>query len=172
MANDPWALGLAIFTFGLSSANWTGWEVSSEPIIYEGAGDHNWNHPADAAAGAHSQQVGADGGDFVGGLVQRLNVEAGRSYQITTSMKYRTFRPGSRVTYRVGIDSTGQTTNGRAGSIFWGNELIGTQFRETEVWTASSELFTATGGTVSIWIEATSPSLEPFRISVDEVSVE
>ena len=47
----------------------------------------------------------------------------------------------------------------------WSNELIGTESRETDVWTASSELFTASGGSVSIWIEATSPNLEPFRIS-------
>ena len=45
---DPWSMGMAIYLMGSHSPQWDGWDVANEPTIYEGCGDYNLDHPADA----------------------------------------------------------------------------------------------------------------------------
>jgi hypothetical protein len=167
---DPWSVGTAIFLFGSSSAEFEGRETANEPVIYEGAGDHNLGHPADAKAGLFSQQFGTDGGAFAGGLVQVVAVDAGAAYELRSSMKYETRRPRSPASFRMGYDPTGQTTDGAAGTIVWSNDLVAVEARETDVWYDQTLRFTASGGRVSIWLAGSArDGTSPFRISLDEV---
>ncbi len=170
---DPWAVGMAIFLFGSSSAEFEGRETANEPVIYEGAGDHNWNHPADAKAGIWSQQFGSDGGEFTGGVVQRVFVEPGVEYRFTSSMKYETRLPGSLISFRVGYDLTGQTIDGTADSIVWSSDLVETGSRETDIWYSQTLRLTASGSELSIWFSGSQRAGDfPFRISLDEVRLE
>jgi hypothetical protein len=164
---------MAIFLFGSSSAEFEGRETANEPVIYEGAGDHNWNHPADAKAGVAAQQFGANENLFEGGVAQRIPVEPGVEYRLTSRMKYETKRPRSLVSFRVGYDPTGQTMNGNASSIVWTSDLIEAESRETDMWYEESLRFTVPTNAVSIWFAGSQRADSvPFRITIDEVALE
>jgi PKD repeat protein len=170
---DPWAVGMAIFLFGSSSAEFAGRETANEPVIYEGSGDHNLENPADAKTGLFSQQFGTDGGEFEGGLVQRVSVRAGVRYRLASATKYETRLPRSRPSFWVGYDLTGQTSDSTASSIVWSPELITAEERETDIWYAHGLEVTASGPQVSIWFRASpDPDAGGFRVFVDEVKLE
>ena len=170
---DPWAVGMAIFLFGSSSAEFAGRETANEPVIYEASGDHNLNNPADAKTGLFSQQFGTDGGEFEGGLVQRVSVRAGVRYRLASATKYETRLPRSRPSFWVGYDLTGQTSDSAASSIVWSPELITAEERETDIWYAHGLEVTASGPQVSIWFRASpDPDAGGFRVFVDEVKLE
>jgi len=170
---DPWAVGMAIFLFGSSSAEFAGRETANEPVIYEASGDHNLENPADAKTGLFSQQFGTDGGEFEGGLVQPVSVHAGLRYRLASAMKYETRLPRSRPSFWVGYDLTGQTSDSAARSIVWSSELIAAEERETDLWYAQELEVTASGPRVSIWFRASpDPDAGGFRVFVDEVKLE
>ena len=170
---DPWSVGIAIYLFGSSSAKFEGREMANEPVIYEGGGDHNWNHPADAKAGIRSQQFGTDAGAFEGGIVQRVQVEPGAEYRLAGTMKYETRLPRSSIAFWVGYDLTGQLNDAAAGTIAWTTDLIAGESRETDIWYTQTLQFTATGDSVSIWFAGSQREGDyPFRISLDEVGLE
>ncbi len=169
-ATDPWAVGIAIFLFGSSSAQFEGRETANEPVIYEAAGDHNWSHPADARGGVASQQFGSEASGFAGGLVQRLAVEADVEHLFTTSLKFETRQPGSDVVLRMGYDPSGQTADGNAGTIEWSDDLVSAERRESDVWYASSLRFVPDGPQASIWVSVSSH--KPVRVSLDDVKLE
>ena len=169
---DPWSVGMTLFLIGASSAQWEGWEVANEPIIYQGAGDHNWSNPADAKSGVSSQQFGAQGA-FRGGIVQVVNLQAGATYEITTSMKYETYGPRRKVAYRVGYDPSGQATDPDAPILVWSDDLVAAEKRETDMWYTGRHRFTATASQASIWIAAAQDDgYDPFRVSVDDLKIE
>jgi PKD repeat protein len=168
---DPWAVGMAIFLLGSSSPRWDGWEVSNEPVIYQGAGDDNFNRPADAKAGLFAQQFGGNASELTGGILQAIDVEPGARYRLSLEAKHETYGPNARVGFRVGYDLTGQTANARAPSVVWSDDLIALEARETDIWYGYSRSFTASGSRASIWIEGAGPGYPRFRISVDEVKV-
>jgi hypothetical protein len=164
---------MAIFLFGSSSAEFAGRETANEPVIYEGSGDHNLENPADAKTGLFSQQFGTDGGEFEGGLVQRVSVRAGVRYRLASATKYETRLPRSRPSFWVGYDLTGQTSDSTASSIVWSPELITAEERETDIWYAHGLEVTASGPQVSIWFRASpDPDAGGFRVFVDEVKLE
>jgi hypothetical protein len=169
-ATDPWAVGIAIFLFGSSSAQFAGRETANEPVIYEGAGDHNWNHPADAREGVFSQQFGSEAAGFTGGVVQRLAVEAGAEHVLTASLKFETRQPATDVVLRMGYDPTGQTADGNAGTIVWSGDLVGGEGRESDIWYTSSLRFVPGGPQASIWVSVSND--KPVRVSLDDVKVE
>lgn len=170
---DPWAVGMAIFLIGSSSPKWDGREIKNEPVVYEGAGAHNWNHPADARGGVFSQQFGAGGELFRGGVVQRVSVDPGSTYQLASSIKLEAPRPRSSISIRVGYDLTGQLESGDAPTITWSTELVDAQSRETDIWYEHALTLTSRGDAVSIWFEGSQRAgADPFRISLDEVKLE
>ena len=169
--NDPWAVGMMIFLVG-GPQNWALWEVGDQPTIYEGAGDWNLAHPADAHEGLYSQQFGENSGGFTGGIRQVVSVNPGHTYRFEHWMKYETYGVPTNVAYQVGYDTTGQTSNPSAGSIVWTSDLIDTQRRETDIWYKHSTTFNAAGSSVSLWFRGSQPSgLKPWRVMVDEVSL-
>jgi PKD repeat protein len=169
-ATDPWAVGIAIFLFGSSSAQFAGRETANEPVIYEGAGDHNWSHPADAREGVFSQQFGSEAAGFTGGVVQRLAVEAGVEHVLTASLKFETRQPATDVVLRMGYDPTGQTADGNGGTIVWSGDLVSGEGRESDIWYTSSLRFVPGGPQASIWVSVAND--KPVRISLDDVKVE
>ncbi len=170
---DPWSVGIAIYLFGSSSAQFAGREMANEPVIYEGCGNYNYNHPADAQAGIRSQQFGTDAGEFSGGIVQRVQVEPGAEYRLTSVMKYETRLPRSSIAFWVGYDVTGQLNDAGSNSIEWTADLIDGESRETDIWYTQTLQFTAVGDSVSIWFAGSQREGDyPFRISVDEVRLE
>ena len=170
--DDPWSAGMCIFLVGSQSAQWDGWEVADEPVIYEGCGDYNADHPADAWEGLHSQQFGENSGGWTGGIRQAASVTAGKQYRLDHWMKYETYGVNTGVSYKVGYDLTGQTANPGAGSIVFSADLIDGEGRETDWWYDHTLLLTATGSQVSIWFEGSQPfGHDSFRIMVDEVSL-
>jgi len=171
-AKDPWSVGMAIYCLGASSAEFEGRETANEPVIYEAAGDHNWDHPADARAGVWSQQFGTGGGSYRGGVVQRVAVEPGHQYRLAASMKLETRRPRSRISFQIGYDPTGQTSDGNAATIVWSDDLIAAGKWETDMWYDQIQWLAATGDSVSVWFAGSQPTGDdPFRISLDEIAV-
>jgi PKD repeat protein len=169
---DPWSVGMCIFLVGSNSAQWDGWEVADQPVIYEGCGDYNLAHPADAWAGLHSQQFGETSGGFTGGVRQVVAVTAGRSYRLDHWMKHETYGVNNALAYHVGYDYTGQTSNPNAPSLTWTGNLLANPRRETDWWYRHTLEFTATGPQVSIWFKGTQPSgRSPWRIMLDEVAL-
>lgn len=169
---DPWSVGMCIFLVGSQSAQWDGWEVANEPTIYEGCGDYNLDHPADAWEGLYSQQFGQTSGGFRGGVRQVIGVSAGTEYRLDHWMKYETYGVNTDVGYRVGYDLTGQSANPDAGTIVWTSDLIDAHARETDWWYEHTRVLTATGPSVSIWFEgAQPPGLDAYRIMIDKVSL-
>ncbi len=168
---DPWSVGMTIFICG-DNGGWAGFETANEPTIYEGCGDYNAAHPADAYAGVYSQQFGETSGGFTGGIRQAVAVTAGHSYQLDHAAKLETYGVNTSVSYRVGYDLTGQTSNPAAGSIVWTGDLIAAEYREKDMWYANTLSFTATGSSVSIWFKGSQASgLHPWRLMVDDVSL-
>ncbi|NLE60810.1 MAG: PEGA domain-containing protein [Planctomycetes bacterium] len=171
--NDPWSVGMAIFVMGSGSTQWDGWECATEPTIYEGCGDYNLSHPADAKEGLYSQQFGETSGGFAGGICQPVAVTSGHQYQLSHWMKCETYGVNTNVSYQVGYDLTGQTASPTAGSIVWTSDLIhASPARETDWWYEHSLMFTASGPQVSIWFKGSQAAgLDAWRIMIDEVSL-
>ncbi len=169
---DPWAVGITLFICG-DNGGWYGWQTADEPTIYQGCGDWNAAHPADAADGLYSQQWGLTSGSFAGGIRQAVAVTASTTYELSHSAKYETSGANTVVSYKVGYDLTGQTSNGNAGTIVWSSDLNASEARNTDMWYDHSTQFTATGSTVSIWFrgERLSGSYS-WRAMVDDVVLE
>jgi hypothetical protein len=169
---DPWQVGCCVYLLG-SNAQWFGWEIATEPTIYNGCGDYNYNHPADAWDGIYSQQFGQTGtGGYTGGIVQALSVTAGKTYRLESTMKYETYGLNTDVAYYMGLDPTGQTNDPNASSIEWSTDLIDLDSRETDWWYTSSIDRLATGSQMSAWFKASQASGRPaFRISLDDVKL-
>ena len=114
-----------------------------------------------------------DAGVFEGGIVQRIQVEPGAEYRLTSTMKYETRLPRSLIGYWIGYDLSGQFNDSGADTIEWTADLIESESRETDIWYTQTLEFTAIGNSVSIWFAGSQREGEyPFRISLDTVSLE
>ena len=170
---DPWSMGMAIFLVGSVSSQWDVWEVVGQPRIYEDCGDYNFNHPADAMDGVFSQQFGESSGGFTGGIVQAASTTASTQYRLDHWMKYETYGVSAALSYNVGYDLTGQTSNPNASTIVWSSDLNFTEARETDWWYFNALSFTATGSTTSIWFRGSQSSgFAPWRVMIDGTFLE
>lgn len=170
---DPWSVGMCIFQFGAGDPTWDARQCMNEPVIYQGCGDYNLNHPADAWQGLYSQQFGENSGGFTGGIRQVVTLAPGKSYKLRHTMKYETYGVNGVPSFCVGYDLSGQTGDPNAATLTWSADLISLENRETDWWYEHSLAFTATGTTASIWFKGSQlPSKSRWRIMVDEVSLD
>lgn len=181
---NKWWCGYTNFVVG-ASCSWGGFEIADHPAIIAAVGAWNANHPADAVDGLYSQVFGSGAthpktvseltarGQFDGGVNQVVSgLTPGHSYLLICWMKweYRGHQPS--MTFHLGLDSTGQTTNGAAGTIDWGDDQVADKASIHEIFTHVWRTFTAGGPTASIWLRARQTVADPsFRVFVDQVEV-
>ena len=184
MNADRWNTGLTIFDVG-GCGVWAKWDITGYGIA-QPVGVWNQAHPADAMDGLYSQMFGAGkvhpmtvaqmtpDGDFNGGInrqVTGLSPEAG--YLVLCWMKYE-FRgqQPDQFEFHIGVDPTGQTSNGNASSIDWDIDQIADKAPVHEIFSHVWRTFTATSTTASIWLRASHPVNNPSIMAyVDLVEV-
>jgi len=171
---DPWFIGTTIFTVG-GCRTWAEWDITGLGIAGP-VGDWNATHPTDATEGLYAQMFGAGkthpmtlsemldhGGQFNGGVNQQVTgLIPGREYLLICWMKYE-FRGAQpdQLKFYLGVDQTGQTTNGNATTLDWGNDQIADKAPVHEIFTHVWRTFIANDSTVSIWLRANHPTQDP-----------
>lgn len=185
MNENRWWCGYANFVAG-GSCTWPAFEILGQGNIVSEVGAWNANNPADAVEGLRSQMFGtgqvhprslselAPANPFVGGINRQVGgLIPGQGYLVSCWVKYE-FR-GQRPTglkFHLGVDSTGQTSNGNAPSIAWGEDQIAERATVHEVFTRVWRTFTAVAPTASIWLRASQTETGPaFMFYVDSVEV-
>ncbi len=185
MNADRWWCGYTNFVVG-ASCSWGGFEIANRPAIIAAVGAWNADHPADAVDGLYAQVFGSGAthpktlsdmtprGQFTGGINQSISgLIPGRRYLASCWLKYE-FRGAqpTQLAFHLGIDPTGQTTNGNAATIDWGADQIADKVRIHEIYARAWRTFTASGGTASLWLRASQAAANPsFRCYVDLVEV-
>lgn len=192
MNADRWWCGYTNFATGIQcNPAWINWDIvnkytSGGRLISQVVGDWNEDHPADSMDGLYSQMFGAGNvhpvtsgqltpaGMFTGGVNQQVNgLVAGEGYLVLCWMKYefRGQQPDA-LEFHLGVDTTGQTANGNAGTIDWGANQIDDKAPVHEIFTHVWRTFTATGPSASVWLRARHPLNNPsFMCYVDLVEV-
>lgn len=185
MNYNNWWCGYTNFVVG-ASCSWTGFEIGDHPNIMNPVSAWNYEHPADAKHGYYSQMFGAGNvhpktageavpaGLFNGGVNQAIGgLINGEAYLLMAWIKYefRGLQP-SQLKFYLGVDPTGQTSDGNAASIDWGVDQVADKANVHEIFTHVWRTFTATGPTASIWLRASHPTNNPsFKFYVDLVEV-
>jgi hypothetical protein len=185
MNANSWWCGYTNFVVG-GSCGWSIFEIAGQGTIIPDVGTWNANNPADAREGLYSQMIGAGkvhprtlseltpAGQFTGGINQVVNgLVPGEGYLIKCWMKYEfRGRQPTQFKFHLGIDSTGQTTNGGADTIDWGADQIADKAKVHEIFTHVWRTFTATSSTASLWLRASQPLTDPsFMVYVDQVEL-
>lgn len=182
---NRWWCGYTNFVVG-GSCGWGGFEIADHPAILAAVQDWNTNHPSDAVDGLYSQVFGSGAvhpktiaeltpdGDFDGGVNRQVSgLVPGESYLFACWMKYafRGAQPAS-LRFLLGVDPTGQTTDGNATTINWGADQIPDKVPVHEIFSHTWRAFTATSATASIWLRASQTVTNPsFRVYVDQVEL-
>ncbi|NLE57245.1 MAG: BACON domain-containing protein [Planctomycetes bacterium] len=190
MNANNWWCGYTNFVVG---AQWSwpdfdlvGQYVTGGLTMSQAVGVWNYNNPADAMDGYHAQIFGAGevhpknlseltpAGNFNGGINRQITgLVSGQSYLLDCWMKYefRGLQP-TQLKFYMGVDDTGQTTNGGATTIDWGVDQIADKVDGHEIFTHVWRTFTATGSTASIWLRSAQTVANPsFKVYVDQVEV-
>ncbi len=185
MNYNNWWCGYTHFVVG-ASCSWVGFEIGDHPAIMNAISAWNYEHPADAKAGYYSQMFGAGNvhpknlteltpaGLFNGGVNQAVSgLISGEAYLLIAWVKYefRGLQP-TQLKFYLGVDPTGQTSNGNAATIDWGIDEVADKAKVHETFTHVWRTFTAAGPTASIWLRANHPTSNPsFKFYVDLVEV-
>ena len=188
---DNWWCGYTNFVVGGQCDAWPEFDIIDQYLVdgrsmAEAIGDWNYEHPADAKDGYYSQMFGAGevhpknlseltpAGLFNGGVNQAVSgLVNGESYLLVAWVKYefRGLQP-TQLKFYLGVDPTGQTSNGNAATIDWGIDQVADKAKVHETFTHVWRTFTATGPTASIWLRANHPTSNPsFKFYVDLVEV-
>lgn len=182
---NRWWCGYTNFVVG-GSCGWGGFEIADKPSIIAAVGAANAAAPADAMDGLYSQMFGAGqvhpktlaeltpAGLFDGGICQRVDgLTTGKTYLLIGWMKYEfRGRQPIQLQFRLGVDSTGQTTDGSAATIDWSEDQIPDKAPIHEIFSHVWRTFTAGGTSASIWLRASHPVSDPsFMVYVDQVEV-
>ncbi len=183
-ANNFWC-GYTNFVCG-ASCSWIDFEIVGQGTIVQDVGQWNYNHPADAKDGYYSQMFGAGNchpktlseltpaGYLNGGVNRQITgLIPGEGYLLICWMKYefRGLQP-AQLKFYLGVDHTGQTANGNAGTIDWGDDQIVDKAPVHETFTHVWRTFTAAGSTASFWLRASHPVSNPsFKFYVDLAEV-
>ncbi len=192
MNADRWWCGYNNFATGIQcNAAWRPWDligqrVGSGELITQNVGAWNADHPADAMDGLYSQMFGAGkvhpktlgeltpAGLFNGGVNQQVTgLSPGAGYLVICWMKYE-FRgqQPAQLAFHLGVDSTGQTANGNAGTLDWGPDQIADKAPIHEIFSHVWRTFTATSSTASIWLRASHPVSDPsVMFYADQIEV-
>jgi hypothetical protein len=192
MNADNWWCGYTNFAVGIQcNGAWVPWDivyryVSGGQLISQFVGDWNEDHPADAKDGLYSQMFGAGkvhpgtvseltpAGLFNGGVNRVVTgLTPGEGYLLLCWMKYefRGIQP-DQLAFYLGVDPTGQTGNGNAGTIDWGDDHVADKAPVHEIYTHVWRTFNATGTSASIWLRASHPVANPSVMCyVDQVEV-
>jgi hypothetical protein len=192
MNADRWWCGYTNFATGVQcNDTWRPWDMIGQRIgdgrlMSQAVGAWNADHPADAMNGLYSQMFGAGevhprttteltpAGLFDGGINQAVNgLIGGEAYLLVAWVKYefRGLQP-TELEFYLGVDPTGQTSNGDAATIEWGIDQVADKAKVHEIFTHVWRTFTATGPTASIWLRASHPMSNPsFKFYVDMVEV-
>jgi hypothetical protein len=173
MNADRWNTGLTIFDVG-GCGVWAEWDITGYGIAQD-VGGWNQANPADTMDGLYSQMFGAGkvhpmtvgeltpDGDFNGGVNRVVaGLTPGESYLLICWMKYE-FRgqQPDQLAFYLGVDATGQTTNGNAPTIDWGNDQIADKAPIHEIFSHVWRTFTAGSSSVSVWLRASHPVSNP-----------
>ncbi|HOW17868.1 MAG TPA: hypothetical protein PLC79_02445 [Phycisphaerae bacterium] len=186
MQFNRWWCGYTNFVVGGACGWGGGFDIAGYPAVISAVGEWNYNHPADAVDGFYSQKFGSGkihpktlpeltaDGDFDGGVCQQVSgLGPGQSYLLSCWMKYafRGMQPTS-LRFYLGVDQTGQTTDGRAATINWGIDQIADKAPIHEIFSHAWRAFTAQNATVSIWLRANQTVTDPsFRVYADQVEL-
>jgi hypothetical protein len=176
---DQWVVGMCIFVTGAWGGQyWQKWDITKYPRkIIEPIRERNQSHPVDAHTGSGSQVIGANGEHVDRAICQEVGTKSGQRYAFTGWFKFEFFdchgKPlGHQATAQVGFDPTGQTTNMKAKSIQWSENLIGRDIIETDLWYESRMEFEATGDRSSLWIRFHHPQKKPsVRLCIDDLTL-
>lgn len=185
MNANRWWCGYTNFVAG-GSCGWAGFEILGEGNIARDVGAWNAANPADAADGLYAQMFGAGkvhprtlgelvpAGQFTGGINRRIaGLTSGEGYLASAWIKYEfRGRQPAQLRFHLGIDSTGQTTNGNAPTIDWGPDQIAERASTHEIYTRVWRTFQAAGPGASLWLKAEHPLADPaFMFYVDGVEI-
>jgi hypothetical protein len=192
MNADRWWCGYNNFAVGIQcNSAWRPWDligkrVANGQLMTEVVGQWNADHPADALDGLYSQMFGAGkvhpktpaeltpAGLFNGGVNQLVSgLTAGREHLLIAWMKYefRGHQP-TQLAFHLGVDPTGQTTNGNAATIDWGTDRIADQAPVHEIFSHVWRTFVPSGTSASIWLRASHPTADPsIMVYVEQVEV-
>ncbi|MBI4578760.1 MAG: hypothetical protein HY718_03605 [Planctomycetes bacterium] len=187
-----WWCGYTNFATGIQcNAAWRPWDMIGQRVgdgrlMSQAVGAWNAEHPADAMDGLYSQMFGAGkvhpkttleltpAGLFNGGVNRVVSgLVPGEAYLLICWMKYefRGMQP-TGLKFHLGVDPTGQTGNGNAGTINWGTDRIADQAPVHEIFSHVWRTFTPTSNSVSIWLRAGHSVNNPsFMVYVDKVEV-
>jgi hypothetical protein len=185
MNANNWWCGYTNFVVG-ASCSWGGFEIGNHPAIMSAVSTWNYNHPCDAKEGYYSQMFGAGNvhpktlaeatpaGLFNGGVNQAVGgLINGEAYLLIAWVKYE-FRgqQPTQLKFHLGVDPTGQTSNGNAATIDWGVDQVAGKAKVHEIFTHVWRTFTAGGPTASIWLRSSQAISNPsFKFYVDQVEV-
>lgn len=174
---DPWMVGACVFVTG-GTGPWQTWDISPYPEIISAIGEHNRANSQDARGGK-AQQFGQRGTSFRGGICQRVNVVAGRRYNVRGDFKFAHKRGASPLappaSFYIGTDPTGQTTDGNAATIRWSIDQIKPRRLNSDVWYRISHTVEATSNVLSVWFAAAqtvnSPNDPHLIVSLDNLAL-
>lgn len=190
MRADRFWAGYTNFVVG-AQCSWPDFDIVGQYLangksMAQAIGEWNENHPADAMDGLYSQMFGAGkvhpkttaeltpAGLFTGGINRTVtNLIPGREHLLVCWMKYefRGHQP-AQLQFHLGVDATGQTANGNAATIDWGDDQISDKAPVHEIFTHVWRTFTPTASAASIWLRARHPVSDPsFMVYVDKVEV-
>ena len=174
IAEEPWSVGMCLFSTGVWQGQiWSKWDMSAYPKMIEGLRQYNITHPVDARTGTKSQQIGSSNSrPFATGVVQAFPSRVMSNIHLTAWLKHE-FYDGfpHRTKIHVGIDKTGQTSDARAKTIEWSDELIEAGGWESDTWYPYSIDFAPTSEKSSVWFKVARNNGPPTRVSIDDVCV-
>jgi hypothetical protein len=183
MNEDRWCTGLTIFVVGGNGA-WADFDITGEGIA-EPVGQANMADPADKTSGLYSQQFGVGtlhcldnvcdhDGILTGGIVQQLSgLAVGETYRLGFDFKWEHANGPAQVSFQYGLDWTGQTTNGNAGTINWSSNLIALYDLPHDIFQHHYDMFTADSTTLSVWFKSNQNLADvSYRIDIDTVSLQ
>lgn len=190
MNADRWWCGYTNFVVG-AMCSWPNFDLVGQ-FLQDGrsmaaaVGDWSLNNPADSMDGLYSQMFGAGevhpkttseltpAGLFNGGINRQVSgLVPGEAYLLICWMKYefRGYQP-AQLAFYLGVDPTGQTSNGNAATIDWGINQLADKAPVHEIFSHVWRTFTPTSSTASIWLRAHHPTNNPsFKCYVDLVEV-
>lgn len=183
MNRQPWCVGSHIWVCGWFGS-WEGYDIANRGIAAP-VGQANQQAPADVTSGVSAQQFGAGilhattaavptpQGVFTGGLVQHMSgFLPGEAYLLLVDTKYEFNWGRPAVSFRTGIDWTGQVSSGSAPTILWSDDLFSVPRTTHERFYRQRRFLVAQAPTASLWIGASQDSTAPsWRVTVDAVSL-